>query len=194
MYTVKELSNLLQVSKVAIYNKLKLKEMESFIVKRNSVTFVDEKGVEVLREIFNLKSTIKEVETEAEHEVAASVENSKFKYDLNLKDDGLNHGSNELVEGLKEEIETLKEVNNNLWMQLKTKDKQINELLDRIKESQELVKNGQILLKEKEQHNPVMLEKHFSEFDKKLDGLREKMESRKDESKGFLGIFKRNKN
>lgn len=179
MYTIKEISDLLQVSKVTLYKKLKLKEMEQYIVKRNSVTYVDSKGLEVLRGLLTLKEEftelneeLKEVKSEAEKEVAATVENEEFK---GLTDDYINH---------------LKGENTKLWNQIEEKDKQIEELLNRIESMSKLVENSQVLLREKAQ-DPLQLEERFENIQSKLEEVKDKMNQRHEEKKGFWNRLKK---
>ena len=72
----------------------------------------------------------------------------------------------------------------NLLDQLKEKDKQIAEL-------HKLIENSQVLLKEeqKKSEQQLYLAEHFEEVDNKLQDLREKMEQRKNDKKGFFKIF-----
>jgi len=53
--SVSEIADLTGLSKVSIYNKLKLKEIEPFIVKNKGITYVCDEGVALIKEGLNLK-------------------------------------------------------------------------------------------------------------------------------------------
>lgn len=167
MYSISDLSKLLSVSKVTIYSKIKLKEIQPYIVKQQGMTFIKEEGLSKVRDSLSLK-TFTNYGNEAEAgEEPETVENEGFKEDLNT---------------IKDYIETLKEDKLNLWKQLEEKDKQITELLSRIESMSKLVENSQVLLKSKED-DPLLLEEHFIEFDKKLEVMKEKLENRQQQDK-----------
>lgn len=157
--TVEETAIQLGVSKTTIYNKLKLKEYKSRIVKKQGKSMVDDG-------LFNLIQETLKVQNE--------VENDKIENDVNaeisIDEEGLFNLNKELIE--------------NLLNQLKEKDKQIAEL-------HKLIENSQILLKEeqKKSDKQLYLEEHFEEVDNKLQDIREKMEQRKSEKKGFFKNF-----
>ena len=54
--SVSEIADLTGLSKVSIYNKLKLKEIEPFIVKNKGITYVCDEGVALIKEGLNLKA------------------------------------------------------------------------------------------------------------------------------------------
>lgn len=157
--TVEETAIQLGVSKTTIYNKLKLKEYKSKIVKKQGKSMVDDG-------LFNLIQESLKVQNE--------VENDKIENDVNaeisIDEEGLFKLNKELID--------------NLLNQLKEKDKQIAEL-------HKLIENSQILLKEeqKKSDKQLYLEEHFEEVDNKLQDLKEKMEQRKSEKKGFFKKF-----
>ena len=177
MYTIKEISDLLQVSKVTLYKKLKLKEMEPYIVKRNSITYVDAKGLEVLKNFLILKEDLQEAlkntKCEADAEMATTIENEELK---ELTEDYLTFLKSQLQEKDK---------------QLQERDNQINELLLRLSESNKLIENSQILIREKEEQPTLILEEHFQELDEKLELMRERLEERKHEKKRFWSKLKK---
>lgn len=55
LYTVTEISDLINLSKVSIYNKLKLKELQNHINKKAGVTYVDEEGFNLIKDSLKLK-------------------------------------------------------------------------------------------------------------------------------------------
>ena len=157
--TVEETAIQLGVSKTTIYNKFKLKEYKSKIVKKQGKSMVDDG-------LFNLIQESLKVQNE--------VENDKIENDVNteisIDEEGLFNLNKELIE--------------NLLNQLKEKDKQIAELHKLIENSQILLKEEQ-----KKSDKQLYLEEHFEEVDNKLQDLREKMEQRKSNNKSFFKIF-----
>lgn len=183
MYTVNELSNMLKVSKVSIYNKLKLKEIEPYIIKNKGITYVKDEGFNLIKDSLSFKAFNQDNrendtlnENEPINEEAGSIDNEEFKVDFNY---------------IKDYVETLKQDKENLWQQLQEKDKQISELLLRIETMGKLVENSQVLLKEKEEQDPLLLEEHFQELDKKIEDMKEKLEYRQNKNKkSFWEKFK----
>ena len=157
--TVEETAIQLGVSKTTIYNKLKLKEYKSRIVKKQGKSMVDDG-------LFNLIQESLKVQNEVENK---EIEND-VNAEISIDEEGLFNLNKELIE--------------NLLNQLKEKDKQIAEL-------HKLIENSQILLKEeqKKSDKQLYLEEHFEEVDNKLQDLKEKMEQRKNEKKGFFKKF-----
>ena len=49
-YTVSEVADLTNLSKVSIYNKLKLSEMKKHITKKQGVTYIDDEGLKKIKE------------------------------------------------------------------------------------------------------------------------------------------------
>jgi len=157
--TVEETAIQLGVSKTTIYNKLKLKEYKSRIVKKQGKSMVDDGLFNLIQESLKFQNEVenKEIENDVNAEIS-------------IDEEGLFKLNKELIE--------------NLLNQLKEKDKQIAEL-------HKLIENSQILLKEeqKKSDKQLYLEEHFEEVDNKLQDLREKMEQRKSENKGFFKKF-----
>ena len=169
LMSVSEIADLTGLSKVSIYNKLKLKDIEPFIVKNKGITYVCDEGVALIKEGLNsLNGSLKEEESE----VALDIENTQFNsFEEEFKD--LNK---DYINSLKLEIQNLKD-------QLEKKDSQIEELIN-------LNKNNQILLKQQQDKeiNQKLLEDHFQEVDQKLMDLRDRMEEKKN-SKKIFGFF-----
>ena len=175
--SVSEVSVLTGLSKVSIYNKIKLKEIEPYIVKNKGITYISEEGFNLIKEGLNLKDDslnyINDTLKIDNDEVAISIENKEFEeFKVELKE--LN----------KDYLSSLKSENQVLRLQLEEKDKQIAEL-------HKLIENSQVLLKEeqKKSEQQLYLAEHFEEVDNKLQDLREKMEQKKSEKKGFFKIF-----
>ena len=157
--TVEETAIQLGVSKTTIYNKLKLKEYKYRIVKKQGKSMVDDG-------LFNLIQESLKVQNEVENKENENCVNAEISID----EEGLFKLNKELID--------------NLLNQLKEKDKQIAEL-------HKLIENSQILLKEEQKKldKQLYLEEHFEEVDNKLQDLKEKMEQRKSEKKGFFKNF-----
>lgn len=169
LYDVNKIADLTNVSKVTIYNKLKLKQLKPFIVKKQGKTYVSEDGFNLIKNALNLNDSLKVHlnPKETEHAVNAEISVDSTQL-INLKDD--------LIKSLKSEVEFLRNeitVKNN---QLDKKDK--------------LIENMQILLKQEQDHK--LLEEHFKELDTKLIDLRKDLIDKQDKSK--FNIFKRAKN
>lgn len=167
VYTVSQLSELLKITKQTVYMKMKLKEVEKYITKRQGVSYIDEKGLSIIKDNLRLKTpesdsikinkdnTLKEVATDSE----------AFK----LNEDYINY--------LKEQL-TIKD---NL---IKEKDALLKEQLIKsnaqLDKSQELTKNSQILqlkstqseekyieLTEKMREEPIIKKKFMDRLFKK---------------------------
>lgn len=171
---VSDVSKLTGLSKVSIYNKLKLKELKPYIVKNKGVTYVTEGGVNLIKDNIRLKDNITPYELnnkEIEESNNKNEEIQAFKEQLKgLSDDYLN--------SLKGEIASLKEL-------IVEKDSQISEL-------HKLIENSQVLLKKEQQKkdSQLLLEEHFQDVDKKLMDIKIKMEEKKEgEKKDKKSIF-----
>lgn len=157
--TVEETAIQLGVSKTTIYNKLKLKEYKSRIVKKQGKSMVDDSLFNLIQESLKVQNEVKNKEIENDVNAEISIDEDRL---LNLN----------------------KELIDNLLEQLKEKDKQIAELHKLIENSQILLKEEQ---KKKDQQ--LYLAEHFEEVDNKLQDLREKMEQKRNEKKGLFKIF-----
>ena len=157
--TVEETAIQLGVSKTTIYNKLKLKEYKSRIVKKQGKSMVDDGLFNLIQESLKFQNEVenKEIENDVNAEIS-------------IDEEGLFNLNKELIE--------------NLLNQLKEKDKQIAELHKLIENSQILLKEEQ-----KKSDKQLYLEEHFEEVDNKLQDLREKMEQRKNDKKSFFNFF-----
>lgn len=163
MYDINKVSELTGVSKVTIYKKIKkIKELEPFIVRKDDKTYILEDGLRLIKEQLTVNN---KVNSEIESEVA--------------------------IEGISTELTINKELINLLTEQLKEKDTQLKEKDKQIAELHKLIENSQILLKEeqKKSDKQLYLEEHFEEVDNKLQDLKDKMEQRKNDKKGFFKKF-----
>lgn len=115
MYNVEEVSNIIGVSKVTIYKKIKsLKELQKYIVNNEDRIYILKDGIKILKE--NLE---KNNNKHIKNEIAIDLDDNK-----------------ELINMLKDQI---KEKD----MQIKDKDNQINELINLNKNNQILLKQQQ---------------------------------------------------
>ena len=160
MFTVEEVSKLLSVSKVTIYAKLK--KYGSKVVVKQGKKYVTEELLSLIKQELNLKECLK---------YNLKVENNTGAINQEIVTD-----RDDLINFLKQQLEE-KDI------QLREKDKQIEELIN-------LNKNNQILLKQQQDKeiNQKLLEDHFQEVDQKLMDLRDRMEEKKN-SKKFFGFF-----
>ena len=176
LYTIAEVSELINLSKVSIYKKLKLKELEKHISKKQGITCIDEVGLNFIKESlkFNkeVKSALKDIDDFVNDETAIDNDYTFF---------------------LKDEIDFLKN-------EIQEKNLQISSLNNRLGFEQDLHKNTQILLKnqqDKPKEDILFLENRFKELDIKLievvEHMKQKKEDQKSKSKtGFLKWFKYN--
>ena len=157
--TVEETAIQLGVSKTTIYNKLKMKEYKSKLVKKQGKSMIDDS-------LFNLIQEGLKVQNEVENK---EIEND-VNAEISIDEDGLLNLNKELID--------------NLLEQLKEKDKQISELHKLIENSQILLKEEQ-----KKSEQQLYLAEHFEEVDNKLQDLREKMEQKRNEKIKLFKIF-----
>jgi NH3-dependent NAD+ synthetase len=157
--TVEETAIQLGVSKTTIYNKLKMKEYKSKLVKKQGKSMIDDS-------LFNLIQDGLKVQNEVENKEIENDVNSETSID----EDGLLNLNKELID--------------NLLEQLKEKDKQISELHRLIENNQILLKEEQ-----KKSEQQLYLAEHFEEVDNKLQDLREKMEQKRNEKIKLFKIF-----
>lgn len=180
--SVAEISDLTGLSKVSIYNKLKLKDIAPFVVKVKGITYIDEDGFNLInKSLNNFISVNDEVET---------INETDEENNFNLREDIENKDIEEFKDELKQLKESYKNSLNdeilNLRNQIEKKDKQIEKLIN-------LNENNQVLLKQQQDKEikTLQLEQHFAEIDEKLLDLREKMESKKQPKKNFFKFFKK---
>ena len=157
--TVEETAIQLGVSKTTIYNKLKMKEYKSKLVKKQGKSMIDDS-------LFNLIQEGLKVQNEVENKEIENDVNSETSID----EDGLLNLNKELID--------------NLLEQLKEKDKQISELHRLIENNQILLKEEQ-----KKSEQQLYLAEHFEEVDNKLQDLKEKMEQKRNEKIKLFKIF-----
>ena len=157
--TVEETAIQLGVSKTSIYNKLKLKDFKSRIVKKQGKSMIDDDLFKLIQEGLKYQNQF---------------DYDNIDFDINaetsIDEDDLLNLNKELIE--------------NLLEQLKEKDKQISELHKLIENSQILLKEEQ-----KKKKQQLYLAEQFEEEENKLQDLREKMEQKRNKKKGLFEIF-----
>ena len=175
--SVAEVSVLTGLSKVSIYNKIKLKEIEKYVIKNKGITYISDEGINLIFKGLNFKDDTLNGFANGlnidREDVDVSIGNADFKeFKLELKE--LN----------KDYLNSLNSENEFLKKQLDEKDKQISEL-------HKLIENSQILLKEeqKKSEQQLYLAEHFEEVDNKLQDLKEKMEKKRNEKIKLFKIF-----
>lgn len=152
-YTVAEVAKMTNLSKVSVYNKLKLKELKPFISKNKGVVCISEEGLKLIKEDLNGFTDQVGIDTEEPSEMD---ENGDFKDIKDFKDDYLNY---------------LKIENERLWAEIEEKNAQIAKL-------SQLVENGQVLLREQPKQSIQLLQEHFDELDEKIIQARERMQEK----------------
>lgn len=171
LYDAKKIAKLLNISTVTAYAKLKLDEIKPLIIIQNGKSFVNDKGLEAIRQNlkYNTNSNAEEASTTAEIE--------------ELKDD--------MIETLKNNIEFLKE-------QLIIKDNQLLSKDDQIKEINQLFENTQVLFKQEQEKTktilaiPETIREHDVEIVNTLNQAMEKqkqsylLEQQNQKKRGFL--------
>ena len=157
MYTVEEIANELDVSKVTIYSKLK-KFPDEVIVKRGK-KYVTDKLFDVI------KGEIDSKKEDKIQDIKVSINGSVVE-DIS-EDTDINEINQELI--------------NAMLGQLNEKDIQIKEKDNQIKTLQKLIENSQMLLKQEQEKDleKISMESHFEEFDKKLTDIKEKLDQRR---------------
>ena len=167
LYTVAEVSNLTGLSKVSIYNKIKLKELHEHITKKQGVSYIDEIGLILIKDSLNLNN-------DALNDLNNNDIDNSLNDDIAMDTDDLNN-KNDYINYLKVE-------NERLWEELKDKNLQISNL-------QRLVENGQVLLKDKPKQDIKLLDEHFKDLDNRLLEVREHMKDKAKENKNSGNIF-----
>lgn len=157
MYTVEEIANELDISKVTIYSKLR-KFPDEVVVKKGK-KYVTDKLFDVIKDELDSKKDDKV------HDIKVSINGSVVEeVDEATEISELNKGLIDAVIG-----------------QLNEKDIQLKEKDNQIKTLQKLIENSQMLLKHEQEKDlkKISMESHFEEFDKKLTDIKEKLDQRR---------------
>jgi hypothetical protein len=163
LYTIANVSELTNLSKVSIYKKLKLKELQGHFLKKQGITYIDEVGLNLIQDSLKLKEKVKTGLKEDKEYETENEEKSMDKDDLNLKNDYINH---------------LKDENSQLWQVIKDQSRQLE--------------NFQVML-QTEKQTRLQLEAATEERVKKLDTFitewqqdHQGQDKKKDEKRGFF--------
>ena len=172
-FKVAEMSEILGISKVSIYNRLKTlkRDLKPFIQYEKNVLMLDNEGLEILKESFGLNKEVKsDFKQQSENE-----DNTKVGQDLNmLKSDTLFTVLNEQIEFLKKQIDV--------------KDQQLINMQILLKQEQE----QKLLPKENIFTQDNRTEEHFKNIDERLSKLQDQMnEIALTKQEGKKGIFKK---
>ena len=175
MYSVSEVANILKISNVSVYKKIKkLKSLEAYVVKKDDKLYVLDQGIELIKSslISNkaLNYNVDEVACEREADIDEHKQNSQLNESIEL--------NNKLINSLLEQL-NVKDA------QLEAKDKQIADQSEQILSLHKLIENNQVLLKEEQRVRSELkliseesLKKRQEEFDIKLENIKDKMNSR----------------
>lgn len=160
MLKVAEVAELLGVSKVSIYNKLKLysKELKPHLSKLKGVLHIDSEGLEIIRDSFNLQGEVKTEDLGPGREVTHKIGNAETLNEiLKIKD--------ERLKDLKEHIKHLED-------QIQGKDNLISDQSRQLEQFQILLLNEKEKTKlletekEKQPAGPTMWERLKNRFNK----------------------------
>jgi aconitase B len=171
LYDVTKIAKKLNTSKVTVYAKLKLEEIKPLIIRKNGKAYVDDDGLESIKQSlkYNQSNT-------AEEESAATVEIELLKDDM---------------------IETLKTNIGFLIAQLNIKDDQLLSKDGQIKGINQLFENTQILFKQEQEKSitflalPEVIKEHDIELVETLTATMKKqkeifLKEEQNQKKGFL--------
>lgn len=177
-YTIAEVEKIVNISKSAIYKKIKTNEFEPYLSKKQGITYIDEHGLKLIQSsISSFVNEFKVVEPEQEE----TTENKGFEPEK--KDVEYGENSSKYLKHLENEVEKL-------WGELQEKNNQIAKL-------SQLVENSQVLLREKSKQDIQLLQEHFDQTDEKIMEVRERMQSKQVgyevDHKGFWSKLFRNK-
>ena len=160
MLKVAEVAELLGVSKVTVYNKLKLhsKELKPYLSKLKGVIHIDNEGLEVIRDSLNLQGEVKTEDIKADRETTYSPDNTE--------------ALNEILRVKNERLKDLKEHIKHLESQAQEKDNLISDQSRQLEQFQILLLNEKEKTKlleteqEKQPAGPTMWERLKNRFNK----------------------------
>ena len=181
-YTVEETATKLNVSKQAIYMKLKSPMFKNQIPKKHGKTYIDENLLNLIKDSLKKKIENQDIVFDKTVETPTVTSNLVNINEVAIDTDYINY--------LKADIDYLKDQLNE---QSISKDLQISNLNERLKQEQELNKNSQILQLRQPQ-DIKLLENHIQEFGTKLEEVKINMIHREEHQRHkslFSKIFKR---
>ena len=200
IYTVSEVSEITKLSKVSIYSRFKLKTIEPYLTKKQGTAYITEEGLKIILDDLkeNIESPLNHLNEKASQDQDTINEN---KEKLSFKDTVLNQNKEKLsfkseyISTLKDQLQVKDTQISEISLQLKVKDIQIQDLNNRLSQEQKLHENTQVLFKQQQPQEQLLLEAHFQDLDTKLEEVRGNMKQRKEnqEHKSFFSkIFKGN--
>ncbi len=153
LYTITEISELINLSKVSVYKRLKLKEMEPFITIKNKTTYVNDEGLTFI------KTTLSNVNRKVNISTDEAISQDDY---LSLKKEYINQLKQQITE--KDiQISKLLELNKNNQILLKENPQQnillLEEHFQDLDTKLEDVKNN--MAERKEHHNKGFFSKIF---------------------------------
>lgn len=140
LYTIAEVAEKLNISKVTVYNKLAVfkKDIKAHVKFKNKVKYIDTKGVELINQSIDtskLNNKLKTTLTEEFNQECIQPDNNKH----------LNRLNEQYIIDLKEQISDLK---NESSEQKKFFKEELNNKNTHISELTKLLENSQVLLKQ----------------------------------------------
>jgi uncharacterized protein (DUF3084 family) len=158
--------------------------MDQYKSRKKGVTYVSEEGFSVIK---NRLSAYISDPISPKINASYNLHNDETAIDTNglsLNEDMIKA----LISQLKVKDQQLVEKSN----QLNQKDVQLNQKDIQIGQLHNLMENSQVLLKEKPHQDVLQLEEHFQDLDNKLIEIKDKMQNKDQEHKGFFkNIFKK---
>lgn len=168
LYDATKIARRLNISKVTAYAKLKLPEINSFIIRQNGKNLVDEKGLDAIKQSLKYNQS-------PEEEVAATIDMDTLKGDM--------------INTLSSTIEFLK-------AQLNVKDEQMQSIKKLFENTQVLFKKEQeknvLALPEKIKEHDVEHDIQLvNTLTLAMENQRDKMKAEEEEAKKKKGFFQR---
>jgi transposase len=146
-YSISEVSKQLNVSKVTIYKKInKINELKQHVKQLKDGICIAEEGIEVIKKSLQENQAMKHLQPELKGEPTSeetTVELTVYK---------------QLIEIMEKQVLELKEDRQRLYEQLGIKDKQLESLTDALSTAQRLNENSQVLLRQEQEKNQLLLE------------------------------------
>lgn len=155
MFKIFEVADKLEVSKVTIYNKIKVlnKDIKPFIHKLKGVTYIDETGIEIIKANLDSKNTLNNFKTNSNSNNSDMSEDADIINRLNTFNESVTALNKDYISSLKDQISNLQkelDIKNN---QLESKDK--------------LIENFQVLMKDDKEKILLLEDQVVSQSSKK---------------------------
>jgi chromosome segregation ATPase len=158
LFTITEAANELNVTRQCVYKKLTVlrKDLKPYIVVKNSQKFLTTDGIELINENLNSSNNNKKNDKAINEVNSKDVLKDEIKHITELKimyEDRIK----ELKEENENRIKDLKEEIDNLRDESREKNKLISSIQRESESKNDLLKNMQILIKEKEENSKKIL-------------------------------------